>query len=146
MYIGDIKFGKTSKVLIKVAAISTATLAIIGVWTFYKNNFWSPKIEVKDVDFKKGISHLIVNGKPFTLKGDSIYSVGANYGIKFGYTYSEDGKRVYDRIEVLKNGLVHSIKKEADTIEMKSFTANENTYYDNTFNGFVGTPKSIDKW
>jgi hypothetical protein len=116
----DIKFGKTSQVLLKVAALSTATLAVIGVYTFYRNNIWHPKVDVLDVDFKNGIARLNVNGKPFTLKGDSQYLVAANYGVKFGYTYLENGKRVYDRIEILKNGLVQSVIKEAQGEEMPS--------------------------
>ena len=116
----DIKFGKTSQILLRVAALSTATLAVIGVYTFYRNNIWHPKVEVLDVDFKNGIAHLKVNGKPFTLRGDSQYLVAANYGVKFGYTYLENGKRVYDRIEILMNGLVSSVIKEAQGEEMPS--------------------------
>jgi hypothetical protein len=130
------EFNKTSSIFLKIAAFSTTTLAIISLWTFYKNNIWFPKVILKDVDYSKGEANLEVNNKPFFLQGNSEYGIGSSYGIKFGSTNTNDGKQVYDRIEISKDGLVKSIvSKIGDTT--KSFTANERTYYNDTFNGFV---------
>jgi hypothetical protein len=124
--------------LLKAAGLGAALLGIVSVYTFYKNNIWHPKIEVKSVDFKKGVADLIINGKPLVLKGDSSYLIAQDWGIKFGYTYKGNGGRVYDRIEVLKKNMVHSVIRKAEGEEMASFTANEETFYDDTFNGMSG--------
>lgn len=117
--------------LLKAAGIGAAVMGLVSVYTFYKNNIWHPKVEVKSVDFKTGIAELIVNGKPLTLKGDSSYLISQDWGIKFGYTYKGNGQRVYDRIEILKKGMVHSVIRKAEGQEMQSF---------------VGNPMQIDEW
>lgn len=101
------------EILLKVAAISTAVLGLVGVYTFYKNNVWEPKVDVLDVNYANGIAKLRVSGKEFLLKGDSTYLISAEWGIKFGFTFSKDGKRVYDRIEILKRGMVKKIIAQA---------------------------------
>lgn len=128
-------FDKGERLLLKIAGISAAVIAITNLYAFYRSNLWHPKVEVKKVDFKSGVADLIVNGKPVTIKGDSSYLVAGDWGIKFGYTFKGNGKRVYDRIEILKKGLVHSVIKKAEGEETASFTADEATYYDNVFNG-----------
>jgi hypothetical protein len=124
--------------LLKAAGLGAALLGLVSVYTFYINNVWHPKIEVKSVDYQKGIADLIVNGKPLILKGDSSYLIAQDWGIKFGYTFKGNGARVYDRIEVLKKGMVHSVIRKAEGEEMTSFTANEETYYDDAFNSMSG--------
>lgn len=126
---------KGEELLLKVAGISAAIVAIFSLWTFYKNNIWHPKVEVKSVDFKRGIADLVINGKPKTIRGDSAYVVGQDWGIKFGYTFKGNGKRVYDRIEILKKGQVDSVIRQAEGEEMQSFTAKESTYYDQVLLG-----------
>ena len=112
---------KGEEVLLKVAAISAAALAVVNVYTFYKNNIWHPRVEVKDVDFQKGIAHLLVNGKPKTIKGDSSYLIGNDWSIQLGSTFSANNVRKYDRIEILKRGNVDSVIKTAEGEEMQSF-------------------------
>lgn len=101
------------EVLLKVAAISTALLGLVGVYTFYINNVWEPQVDILNVDYPNGIAKLKVSGKEFILKGDSTYLISAEWGIKFGYTFVKDGKRVYDRIELLKRGMVKKIIAQA---------------------------------
>lgn len=124
--------------LLKAAGFGAALLGLVSVYTFYINNVWHPKVEVKSVDYKKGVAELLVNGKPLTLKGDSSYLIAQDWGIKFGYTFKGDGKREYDRIEVLKKGMVHSVIRKAEGKEMASFTADESTYYDDAMFGMSG--------
>jgi len=131
----DFKYNKVSQILLRVAAFSTATLALVSIWTFYKQNIWYPKIKLLDVDYAKGIANLEVNGEPFRVEGNSIYGAGVNFGIKFGTTNNTQGQDSYDRLELLKNGLVRSIISKKGEV-MKSFTANERTYYGDVFNGF----------
>jgi hypothetical protein len=121
------------KKVIGIASFSVALLALFNAWAFYKNNIWQPSIEVVDVDYKKGIANLIINGKPFVLKGDSNYLIGYDWGIKFGYTYIGT-KRNYDRIEILKRNMVHKVLKSADE-KHGSFTGNEKTFWDDVFLG-----------
>lgn len=131
----DFKFNKASQLLLRVAAFGTATLAIVSVYTFYRQNIWFPKITLVDVDYNRGIANLIVNKKPLRLEGNSTYGVGSSFGVQFGTTNNTDGKRGYDRIEIVKNGLVKGVINKNGEV-LKSFTANEKTYYDDTFNGF----------
>lgn len=100
---------KGEEVLLKVAAIATAVLGLVGVYTFWRNNIWEPDVTVLDVDYPNGIAKLRVSGKEFLLRGDSTYLISAEWGIKFGFTFVRDGKRVYDRIELLKRGMVKKI-------------------------------------
>lgn len=134
------------KVFLKIAAYSTAVFALINVYQFYKNNIWHPKIEVLDVDFDKGVAHLMINGKKFTLRGDSVYLIDSDWGLKFGHTFTKDNKRIYDRIEVIKKDKVHSVIKEAEVPKTANFTANEKTYYEDTFMGFIKPANAKTSW
>lgn len=97
---------KTSSVFVKVAGTATAVLAMVTIYTFYRNNLWKPSVKVLKVDYNNGEADLLVNDRKFYLRGDSAYLIGFDWGIKFGYTVKSDGKRAYDRIELLKKGLV----------------------------------------
>jgi hypothetical protein len=108
-----VNFKPAENTLLKVASISAAALALFTAWSFYKNNLWSPNIIVKSVDYNKGIADLMINGKPFILKGDSTYLIGYDWGIKFGTTFVGN-KRKYDRIEVTKRDKVHKILRNAE--------------------------------
>jgi hypothetical protein len=127
----------TSSIFLKIAAISTATLALIGIYTFYKNNIWHPKVVVNSIDYPNGIADLSINGKKFILRGDSLFLIDFDWGIKFGYTFLNGGKRVYDRIEVTKRGMVHEVIRQADSPSSLDFTGfNEQTYWNDAFNQF----------
>lgn len=148
------------ELLLKAASVGAAILGVVAVYTFYKNNIWHPKIEVKDVDFKNGIANLEINGRPFVLRGDSSYLIAFDWGVKFGFTPTADGKRVYDRIEVLKRGMVHQVIRKADEKNMVGFTGfDEKTFWNDAFEGgkgamtaqvqsFTGSEKAIvdDVW
>lgn len=105
---------KGEEILLKAASIGAAILGVVAVYSFYKNNIWHPKIEVKRVDFRNGVADLVINGKPFVLRGDSSYLIAYDWGIKFGFNPTQDGRRVYDRIEVLKRNMVHRVIRKAD--------------------------------
>jgi hypothetical protein len=145
------------EILLKVASIGAALLGIVGIFTFYKNNIWKPTVEVEEVDYKNGVAKLKINGKPFILRGDSSYLIGFDWGIKFGFTPTPDGKRVYDRIELLKRNMVHKVlRSEGDMHNMIGFTGfNEKTFWNNAFDGdtkypqnFTGSEEAItnDDW
>jgi hypothetical protein len=107
----DISRGE--EILLKVAAVSTALLGIAAIYTFYRNNVWEPRIEIVNVDYERGLANLKINGSPFLLKGDSTYLISADWGIKFGFTPTKDGKRINDRIEILKRGMVQRVLAHA---------------------------------
>lgn len=139
------------EILLKAASIGAAILGVVAVYTFYKNNIWKPKIVVNSVDFKNGVADLTINDRPFVLRGDSAYLIAYDWGVRFGFTPTPDGKRVYDRIEVIKRNMVQKVIKKAD--EQKGFTGfNEDTYWNDAFEGgkpydaaFTGSERAITK-
>ena len=131
-------FGKTSAFFLKLAAISTAALAVVNVYSFYRNNIWHPKIVVNKVDFDNGVANLTINGKRFVLRGDSLFLIDFDWGIKFGFTYLPSGIRDYDRIEVTKRGMVHEVLRQTAYESSTSFTGfNEQTYWNDAFNQYT---------
>jgi hypothetical protein len=116
---------KGEEVLLKVAAISAAIIGITSAYSFYKNNLWHPKIEVKEVNFNQGVATLLINGKPFVLRGDSSYLIGFDWGIKFGSITLPNGDKKYDRIEILKRNLVEQVIRQASDGKVISFTGSE---------------------
>lgn len=130
---------KGEEILLKAASVGAAVLGLIGVYNFYKNNIWHPKIEVISVDFNKGVANLKINGKPFVLRGDSSYLIAYDWGIKFGFLPTNDGRRVYDRIEVLKRNMVHQVIRKADDEGVMNFVGvNESTFWNDAFEGDKG--------
>lgn len=130
-------FSTTSAVFLKIAAISTAALAMVGVYTFYRNNIWHPKVVINSIDYKNGVADLTINGKKFILRGDSTFLIDYDWGIKFGFTFLPDGKRVYDRIEVTKRGMVHEVVRQIDSPSPLAFTGfDEKEYWNDAFNQY----------
>lgn len=125
----DISRGE--EILLKAASIGAAVLAIVSVYSFYMNNIWKPKVDVKEVDFEKGVAKIEVNGKPFVLRGDSPFLIKFDWGIKFGFTFRPDGKRVYDRIEILKRNMVEKVIREAGEVNFTGF--DEKTFWNDAF-------------
>jgi hypothetical protein len=107
-----VDLNKYESIFLKLAGISTAALGIFAAYGFYKNNVWSPKILVNEVDYNKGKAKLTINGKPFVLSGDSSYLIGFDWGIRFGTSFTATGKRIYDRIEILKRNMVHKVIRQ----------------------------------
>ena len=107
-----IDLNKYESIFLKIAGISTAVLGLIGVYQFYKNNIWKPNVKVLSVDYPNGVAELNIDGQPLKLKGDSTYLISHDWGIKLGFTYTSNTSRVYDRIEILKNGMVVKIVRE----------------------------------
>jgi len=127
----------TSSVLLRIAALSTATFALIGVYTFYRNNLWHPKVIINSVDYANGVANLTINGKETILRGDSTFLIDYDWGIKFGYTFLPDGKRIYDRIEVTKRGMVHEVLRQTETPSTLAFTGfSEENYWNDAFNQY----------
>ena len=130
-------FSATSAVFLKIAALSTATFALIGLYTFYRNNLWHPKVVINSVDYANGVANLTINGKEVILRGDSTFLIDYDWGIKFGYTYLPDGKRICDRIEVTKRGMVHEVVRQTETPSTLAFTGfSEQNYWNDAFNQY----------
>jgi hypothetical protein len=107
-----LNLSKYQSIYLKIAGISTATLGLIGLYLFYKNNIWKPDVKVVSVDYPNGIAEVIINGRPAKLRGDSVYAISNDWGIKLGYTFMPNNQRVYDRVEILRNGMVMKIVRE----------------------------------
>lgn len=134
---------KGEELLLKAAAIGAAVMGLVSVYNFYKNNIWHPKIEVKNIDYKNGVANLVINGKPFVLRGDSAYLINNDWGIKFGFTQKANGLRVYDRIEVLKRNMVHQVIHKADDAPLLGFTGSEEAIVNNVWGVKSGEGFSI---
>jgi hypothetical protein len=127
---------KANSVFLRIAAISTGIVAVFGLYTFYKNNIWSPIIRVDSIDYNKGIANLTINGKPFVLRGESSYLIAYDWGVRFGTSIQPNGQRYFDRIEILKRGLVDKILRNKDDVH--AFTGSE----EGIVSGVWGVPKS----
>ena len=100
-----VKISNTSNQIIKIAGIVGAFTIIAGGYTWYLNNIWKPKIEVVSVDFVNGVASLKHKNDMILLDGDAVYWINADWGIRFGTTRS-NGETIYNRIELLKKGMV----------------------------------------
>lgn len=118
------------EILLKSASIGVAILGIVSVYTFYRNNIWTPKVEVIDVDFDKQIANLKINNKPYTLVGDSAYLISNDWGVKFGFTFKPTGQRVSDRIEITKKGLVWKYIRNVDNKSVEVKTPQKEGFFD----------------
>lgn len=104
------------EILIKAASIGAAILGLVAVYSFYKNNLWKPDIKVVSVDYPNSVAELEIDGKPFILRGDSSYLISYDWGIRFGFTPKPDGKRIADRIEVLKRNFVKDVLRNKNEV------------------------------
>lgn len=96
-------------ILAKIATVSVTIIAIVNLVNFYKNNIQKPKVEVVNTDYIKGVANLIINGREFVLRGDSSYLIEGDWGIRFGTTFDKTANTNYNRIELLKRGMVYKI-------------------------------------
>jgi len=101
-----LKLSKTTDVLIKIAAVVAALTAIGGGYVFYQTYLYRPSIEVVSVDFVAGNAVITYNGIQILIEGDATYSLNGQWGVKFGSKYV-DGKLVYDRLELVRQGMVY---------------------------------------
>ena len=107
----EIKISKTTNVLLQIAAVVGAITILAGGYTFYLNYVWKPKIEVIEVDFNEATAKLKFGKKTLELEGDALFLLGGDWGIKFGST-NKLGSTVYDRIELVRKGMVYEYLKK----------------------------------
>jgi hypothetical protein len=122
--------------LLKAASIGAAILGVVAVYSFYKNNLWKPNIIVKKVDFPNSYAELEINRRPFILRGDSSYLISYDWGVRFGYSPKPDGRRISDRIEILKRGLVKDVLRVEGQVSFTGF--DEKTFWNDAFEGGKG--------
>jgi len=107
----EFKISKASDTLIKVASIVGAIVVIAGAYSFYINNFYVPKVEVLDADLEKGTANIKYRNTIIPLEGDSTFLVTAGWGVRLN-TINLDGSSHYNKIELLKNGMVYTYLKK----------------------------------
>jgi hypothetical protein len=100
------KLSKTNDRILKVAAVVGAITIIAGGYSWYLNNVWKPTVKVTSVDFTKGVAEIEYRGHKIDLEGDAVYWLNGDWGIKFGSIRDTSGNVYYDRIELLKKGMV----------------------------------------
>ena len=92
---------------------------------------------INSIDYANGVANLTINGKRFVLRGDSLFLIDFDWGIKFGFTFLPDGKRMYDRIEITKRGMVHEVLRQTETPSTLAFTGfSEQNYWNDSFNQY----------
>jgi len=106
-----LNFSKTTNVLIRIAAIVGAVTVLAGGYTFYLNYVWKPKVQVLEVDFNEATAKLKFGSKILELEGDALFLLGGDWGVKFGST-SKFGTTIYDRIELIRKGMVYEYLKK----------------------------------
>ena len=99
-------FSNTTNNIVRVAAIVGAITVIAGGYSFYLNNLWKPKIEVMSVDFANGIAQVKYRGELIDISGDAIYWLNADWGVRLGNTRKANQQTFYDRVELIKKGMV----------------------------------------
>ena len=102
------KISGKGTIIAEFAAFSLSIIAIVNVYAFYRNNIWKPTIEIKDVDYDNAVANMLIDGREFTLRGNSHYLISYDYGIAFGTTNEKNGVQ-YDRIELLKRDMVQRV-------------------------------------
>lgn len=107
----EIKLSKTTNVLLQIAAVVGAITVLAGGYTFYLNYVWKPKVEILEVDFGQATAKLKFGKKTLELEGDALFLLGGDWGIKFGST-NKSGTTVYDRIELIRKGMVYEYLKK----------------------------------
>jgi hypothetical protein len=90
----------------RLHTIDLSVTIIAGGYTWYLNNIWKPKVKVVSVDFNNGIAVLDYYGKEITIKGDAVYWLNADWGVRLGNIRTDSQQFKYDRLELLKKGMV----------------------------------------
>ena len=91
-----------------MVAVFGGISVIAGAVMLYKNNVWSPKVEVISFDLPNGTAVVMINGIQQTMYGDDIVAAGGDWGVRL-VADTINGVKTYDRIELVKNGLVQEI-------------------------------------
>ncbi len=87
--------------------VAVCISAVLSVYMFSRNNFWQPKVSVKDVDWESGTATIIANGDEKKLFDGATLSVGGDWGVRFSKQLSQDKDRS-NRIELVKGDKVYS--------------------------------------
>jgi len=104
------QFSNTTQTIIKVAAVIGALTVIVGGYAFYINNFYVPNVLILETDFVNGKGIVKYLGKEIKLEGDAIFLISGDWGIRLGGNRVNE-KNYFDRIELLKKGMVYQVLK-----------------------------------
>ena len=103
-----LRLSKTSDIFLKTAAIIAGITALAGGYAFFLNYVWKPKVEVVRADYDDGTATIRVGSlfiKTIDISGDTIYQLSGDWGVRFGAVL-QGGKTVYNRIELVRKGMV----------------------------------------
>jgi len=100
------KLTRTNDRIIKIAAVVGAITIIAGGYSWYLNNVWKPNVSVTEVDFSNGTAKIDYRGHTIELEGDATYWLNGDWGLRLGSIRDSVGNTRYDRIELLKHGMV----------------------------------------
>lgn len=88
-----------------VGVISAAS----AVYIFYIDNLWKPKVTITSFDSVNGVAEVTVNGKQMTIYYNSPVYAGGDWGVQLAGETKPDGSVVFNRIELIKKGLVNDV-------------------------------------
>lgn len=106
------KLALASNRLLKVAGVVGAIVVLINAANLYINNYYVPKVFIVKSEYDKGKATVKYRKTTITMVGEGIYSIMGTWGVKIGST-TIDGVSKYDRVELLKNGMVYDYLKIA---------------------------------
>jgi hypothetical protein len=92
-----------------IVAVVTAGAALGTIYYFLRNNILKPNVKVISADFANDMAEVNINGSPVTLYGNSAVAAGADWGVQLASSIGADGRLFYNRIELVKKGLVYSV-------------------------------------
>lgn len=95
-----------------IAAIFGFISIATGVYIFYRENVWVPKVSIDSIDWNNGFATVSIGEKKIKLFGDTKVFAGGNWSVRFSKEPDYNGKG-YSRIELLKDERVYKILKEA---------------------------------
>ena len=105
-----VTLSKGTQILLQTAAIAAAFTAIGAGYVFFLNYVWKPDVEVLEADFNLGVAKVKVGRvrpKILEINGDTTYQILGEWGIRFGTIIKESGETVYNRIELIRKGMVY---------------------------------------
>jgi hypothetical protein len=110
-----VEFSKQTQTIIKIASVVGAITVIAGGYAFFINNIWQPNVKIVSVDYDNGFATLkLPFGKLLQIYGSSEFLIGGDWGVRFGTTL-KNGKVSYERIELIKKGMVEKILTNPST-------------------------------
>lgn len=95
----------TQKIL-KIAGIIGAIAVFFNGYYLYINNVYVPTIGIVNKNYEEGYAQIKYKDKLMDIYGDATFSITGTWGVRLGSSRL-DGKSIYNRVELINNGMVY---------------------------------------